>query len=537
MKRRKLFTIVLAFLLASLALEALVSPAAAQGGWLAEYYANGKLSGAPVLVRYDAAIDFDWKDGSPDPAIAADNFSVRWARTLYFSAGTYRFFSSSNEGARIDVDGARVLEAWDGPHTTRWDDVVLTEGQHAILVEYYEGTGNANVHVWWDRLGTSDGWEGRYYDNAELRSGPVLIRDDAEINFDWGEGAPAAGMPSDNFSVSWTRQVNFAPGYYRLNARADDGVRVWMDGGLVMDYWRPQEYEWHYADGFYLAGNHTLKVDYFERAGGARIRFWWEPNTTAPSPVSPTPVPAPAPSPAPLAPAPGPWQGEYFNNQNLSGNPVLVSSDPALDLDWGFGSPAPEVMRDNFSARWSGTFQFNAGRYSFTTYSDDGVRLYVDGKRVINSWRPMRGTRSATVDLSEGAHTVRVEYFERTGRAQIRVSWQRVGAASKPTVSPVPTTQPATCEGGPLRLDAWPVAKACNPGGGWTATIFVQGHGGNCQYTYAWEGQVKGGPTSSSMTFGVKGADWNTAIVGAVTVTSAGETVKVKLHIPHPSCQ
>jgi hypothetical protein len=64
---------------------------------------------------------------------------------------------------------------------------------------------------------------------------------------------------------------------------------------------------------------------------------------------------------------------------------------------------------------------------SATTDSDDGVRLYVDHQPVIDSWRPMRGYRSATVNLSEGTHTVRLEYFERTGVAGSTDRWWRRG--------------------------------------------------------------------------------------------------------------
>ncbi|RMF30241.1 MAG: glycosyl hydrolase, partial [Chloroflexi bacterium] len=65
------------------------------------------------------------------------------------------------------------------------------------------------------------------------------------------------------------------------------------------------------------------------------------------------------------------------------------------------------------------------GRYTFTTYSDDGVRLYVDGRRVLDSWRPMRGYRSVTVDLDAGEHTIVLEYFEQKGVALVRLSWHR----------------------------------------------------------------------------------------------------------------
>jgi hypothetical protein len=498
-------------------------------GWRGDYYSNRELKSAPVISRYDSAIDFDWGTGSPDPAVPADNFSVRWTRTLGFTAGTYRFNTSTDDGVRVYVDGRSIVDAWANAKlpNTHSGDVTLSDGLHTIVVEYYEQGGDASAHVWWNRLGVFRGWQGRYFDNAELRGGPALVRDDAEINFDWGEGAPADWMPADNFSAVWTREIYFTPGYYNFNVRADDGVRVWLDGGIIMDYWQQQNYQWHYVNGTYLSGQHTIKVEYFERGGLARVRFWVEPQTAQPSP-------GPGPAPLPPVDQPGPWRGEYFNNTTLSGSPALVRNDAALDFSWNYDAPAPQIRRDYFSARWTGTFPFDAGVYTFTTFSDDGVRVYVDGKRVINSWRGMRGYSSATVELSAGAHTIQVEFFEQTGRANLRLSWKGVsssgGTGGPPVVPPV-----TSCTAGPLKLDAWPIARACTAGG-WVATIFVQGHGGDCRYTYEWENQVKGGPTSNSMTFQVTSAGWNTAIVGEAAVNSGGQRAEVELYIPHPTC-
>jgi hypothetical protein len=498
--------------------------------WRGEYFDNRKLSGAPDLVRHDAAIDFAWKNGSPDAKIPADDFSVRWTRSLGFTSGTYRFYASCDDGVRIFVDGSLVVDAWRDQKlpNTRTGDIYLGEGQHTLVVEYYEHGGQASAHVWWKRLGAFAGWEGRYYDNAELRGGPALVRDDAEINFDWGEGAPAPWMPSDNFSVIWTRSVSFSPGYYRFNVQSDDGVRVWLDDGLVMDYWKPQEYEYHYVDGFYLEGMHQLKVAYFERTGLARIQFWWKPAWVAPEPVVPTPVPMPLPTPVPTVS--GPWRGEYFNNTSLSGSPAVVRGDAVVDFNWGWNAPAAGVNRDNFSVRWSGTFPFEAGRYRFTTTSDDGVRVTVDGRRIIDAWIPMRGSRNATLDLGAGQHTVQVEYFERTQAATVRLEWQRIGAAATtPAVPPLPSV----CAGGPLRLEAWPADTVCTAGG-WKAIIYAKASGGDCQYTYAWEGQTKGGPTSGPITYELRSAGG--AMVGTASVSSAGQTARVGLYIRRPKC-
>jgi hypothetical protein len=414
--------------------------------WHADYYANQTLSGSPVLTRYDTAIDFDWGNGSPDSAVPADNFSVRWTYTLGFETGTYRFYASCDDGVRIYVDGQLVVNAWQNQKlpNTRTGDIALGAGQHTVAVEYYEEGGLASAHVWWNRLGAYKGWEGRYFDNRDMRGGPALIRDDAEINFDWGQGAPVSWMPSDDFSVQWTRTINFTPGLYRFNTRSDDGMRLWIDETILhMDYWSPQDNVWRYQDWYYLSGTHTLRVEYFEAAGNARMQFWWDYAATvqaaqamAPSPnygfVSApgigTPVPrTPAAStPQPSVQYPGPWQGEYFADRDLTKAPALVRTDEAINFDWRMGSPATEIPVNEFAVRWTGTFAFEAGRYRFTTTSDDGVRVYVNDRLVINSWYPMRGTRYATVTLPEGNATIRVEYFERTGAAMARLTWKKL---------------------------------------------------------------------------------------------------------------
>jgi hypothetical protein len=424
--------------------------------WRGEYYDNRGLSGAPALVRYDPAIDFDWGTGSPDPSLPDDNFSVRWKRTLGFEAGTYRFFSSTDDGVRIYVDGQLVVEAWHNQKlpNTHSGDVYLSAGQHTVEVTYFEEGGEAAAHVWWNRLGAFSGWESRYYGNRELRGSPELIRDDAAIDFDWGEGAPVSWMPTDNFSVVWTREVVFEPGTYRFNVRSDDGVRVWLDNGIIMDFWKPMEYDLHYVEGIDLAGPHTIKVEYFERAGGARIRFWWERQGSSPQQPMPTPTPAPTNEPEPPVRQIGAWEGQYFDNTDLSGSPAVTRQDETIDFDWGWGTPTPKVGRDNFSVRWTGQFSFPAGRYCFRTTSDDGIRLYVDDQQLIDAWRPMRGTRTGCVDLSAGVHEVRVEYFERLQAARVHVNIEPSSGEEDPAVTPAPT------------------ADDRGPGGPWSAVYY-----------------------------------------------------------------
>jgi hypothetical protein len=410
--------------------------------WHAGYYDNMELKGDPVLSRSDAAVDFDWGSGSPGTAVPSDQFSARWHRTLGFEAGTYRFYASADDGVRIYIDGGLLLDAWVKQKlpNTHQADMTLTQGQHSIVVEYFEEGGVSAVHVWWTRQDTLLGWEGRYYDNREFRGGPALVRSDAEINFDWGEGAPVSWMPDDNFSVQWVRTINLRPGLYRFNARVDDGIRLWIDDiDLRLNYWEQQDYVWRYQDWHWLEGPHTLRLEYFEQNGSARIQFWWDYAATAQiaqnTPPSPVYRPISAASAAvPVSPQAvpdtvtlyGPWTGEYFNSRDMQKTPALVRTDSVIDFDWRWEAPTAGLPADQFAIRWTGTFHFDQGKYRFTTTTDDGVRLYVDDRLILDSWYPMRGTRYVTVSLGPGEHVVKVEYFEAMQAAKARVQWLRL---------------------------------------------------------------------------------------------------------------
>src|SRR5690606_35991230 len=87
------------------------------------------------------------------------------------------------------------------------------------------------------RINTVTGWKGEYFGNRNLAGAPLIVRDDADINFDWGTSAPFPGAPADNWSVRWTREMNFASGAYRFTVKVDDGVRLWVDGNLMIDQW------------------------------------------------------------------------------------------------------------------------------------------------------------------------------------------------------------------------------------------------------------------------------------------------------------
>ncbi len=133
------------------------------------------------------------------------------------------------------------------------------------------------------------------------------------------------------------------------------------------------------------------------------------------------------------------WTASYWNNRDLSGHPVLVREEPAIDHDWAGLSPAPVVNVDNFSARWTRTHYFNAGTYRFKATMDDGMRVWVDGMIIIDDWRDGRvRTVEAEVALSNGPHKLTVEYYEFGGKAVAGFTWDMVTGTPGPPQPPSP---------------------------------------------------------------------------------------------------
>ena len=253
--------------------------AAATSTWHAEYFANATLAGTPILTREDAAIDFDWGSGSPDPSISTDQFSVRWSRTISFDAGNYRFDTYTDDGVRLYIDGVLQIDHFVGQAPTEWQaDVALAAGEHTVVMEYFEGYGDALAHLSYNTIQTDflpGTWKGEYFGNPNLTNQPIMTRGDTAIDFDWGTGAPAFGFPSDNFSVRWTRTLMFSAGTYKFATSTDDGVRLYIDGVLKIDHWIPQSQTYYEVDVPLSEGNHVVVMEYFEGYGNASAKFTW----------------------------------------------------------------------------------------------------------------------------------------------------------------------------------------------------------------------------------------------------------------------
>jgi hypothetical protein len=121
------------------------------------------------------------------------------------------------------------------------------------------------------------------------------------------------------------------------------------------------------------------------------------------------------------------WKGEYWDNPSLTGSPILCRNDVDLNLDWGMGSPDPSIPDDNFSARWTRSFDVSNGIYRFHLRHDDGARLYVDDILRLDVWDTCCVWDIVDVPVQAGPHTIRVEYFENGGAAHAQLWFEQIG--------------------------------------------------------------------------------------------------------------
>jgi len=144
-------------------------------------------------------------------------------------------------------------------------------------------------------------------------------------------------------------------------------------------------------------------------------------------------------------------KGEYFNNIDMSGTPVLTRIDPGVDLNLIGEGPGLPVSADEWSARWTADLEIIVpDTFTFAVNCQDGTRLWIDGKLIIDQWVIPTVTSkyySVPIYLEKGIHSLRLEYFDSGGDAVEQLSWS------------TPTMAEQIIPAGPLQ----PPFKANNP--------------------------------------------------------------------------
>jgi beta-glucosidase len=119
-------------------------------------------------------------------------------------------------------------------------------------------------------------------------------------------------------------------------------------------------------------------------------------------------------------------KAEYFSNKDLTGRPVLTQTSDGLAFNWDSTPPGPGVPRENFSVRFTATLVPPvSGEYDLGTRADDGSRLWLDGKLVVDDWSEHAPRdKTAKVHLEAGhAYSIRFDYFQALQGAQAALVW------------------------------------------------------------------------------------------------------------------
>jgi hypothetical protein len=171
--------------------------------------------------------------------------------------------------------------------TTTWTvaSIALQSGANVVTVTARDAAGNTGTDtltVTYTPPSVGDGLRAVYYDNADF-TGTTVTRTDPQVNFNWGSGAPASGIGAETFSVRWTGKV--MPQYgetYTFYTRTDDGVRLWVNGQLLVNQWKKQSATEYSGTISLSAGvKYDITMEYYDNTGNAVAQLRWSSASTA----------------------------------------------------------------------------------------------------------------------------------------------------------------------------------------------------------------------------------------------------------------
>ncbi|MDX2936808.1 fibronectin type III domain-containing protein [Streptomyces ipomoeae] len=134
------------------------------------------------------------------------------------------------------------------------------------------------------------------------------------------------------------------------------------------------------------------------------------------------------------------FKRQFYANTGFSGTPKKTDCDSAINENWGAGAPASGLPSNNFGVRWTVTRDFGSGGpFTFTAAAQDGIRVYVDGTRKIDLWKNVSSTQTKTLNLTipSGKHTLRVDYVNWTGSANVKFTYAPRTSATVDKVKPL----------------------------------------------------------------------------------------------------
>lgn len=393
------------------------------------YYDNINLEGTPVLQRYEENINHDWGHSGPLVQPEENQFSAKWQGQFDFDGGEYRFIVQGDDSIRVWVDNVLIIDRWDNSGSLNLvEGVIVNQGRHSVIVEYRDQWWVASAKVDWELANPDcDVPEGRfcatYFLNTDLDGFPILRQEEPEIAHNWDLSGPQKLEEEDQFSGHWIGKFAFTEGKYTFTTRGNDGIRLWLDGALVIDSWNDYDAGHQREINATVdvdSGLHEVEVAFYDKWWVASLDVSWVKtldNCDFPEAT---------------------FCAEYFFSNTLEGPPDLRTIENEINHDWQFSGPQGLAEENQFGARWRGTFAFDAGPWEFVLKSDDKFSLRIDGELMLdvgdnNTYQEYR----QMIEMTAGLHQIEVSYIEEWWKANIAVKWiSRVPHLPGPQVMP-----------------------------------------------------------------------------------------------------
>ena len=421
-------------------------------GLLGTYYERVDLSGRSVH-RLDEAILFDWELGEPIAGVQKDYFSARWAGQLEAPvSGKFTFHLDADDGARLWLADRLICDAWRVADSVEISgEIELKAGQrYDLRLEYYDNLGPARLRLSWTGPGIpksivprnqlyaalsgkpaeippTRGLLAAYFRRTELDSISAVTRLDPQLDFAWGGNAPVSEVPAESFSVRWSGQVaaQFTESY-TFHVESGGGAKLWLDGQLILNQWNDKPGEFYSTVVPLTAGQkYDLRLEHFNTGKDAKLRLLWSSASQRKSPIPTDALTPSRPADSGARKQPHGLLGTYFSRADCSGE-VLKRLDAQVNFDWAAQPAAPGVPTEDFSVRWLGQLQAqHSENYTFHVEADDGVRVWLGNRQIIDEWRQQSTTVvSQPVALNAGQfYPLTIEYYSAKPPAMAKLKW------------------------------------------------------------------------------------------------------------------
>ncbi|MBL3741174.1 S-layer homology domain-containing protein [Bacillus cereus] len=391
-------------------------------------------------------IHYNWENDGPLKNIT-DNFTASFDQTPNFLYSNPYFIQTlADDGVRVDVNGKRVIDRWAGS-TGQIDRAIIRNGEEikSIKTEYHENTGRAAIFSNVVQFGE---WIAYYYPNKNLEGFPIdsktkmgtPISKNAILEENFGIGSPTEKVPSNNFSARYTTIQHMQAGEYIIRGVANDGLRILIDGKVVIDRWTPSSYKEEArkitindGTGNSVLGNstekdvHLIEVQYFDVSQESKLQLDIKQVKGINEFLD------------------APWMAEYYNGVDLKGDAVIVGGQDSLfrgqdsllekiDFNWGNVSPHPTIQANKFSARFK-LYKTNLGlwnTYLFEVKAKGKVRVYNYDKLIIDLWNSNDGNLHSVEVPINASMNLTVEYQKNENNANLHFNVKKVSKERYP---------------------------------------------------------------------------------------------------------